>query len=533
MKKSIKINLGGLVLHVDDDAYELLRHYLDQLQLRFRQVPGESEILNDIETRMAELFQEKLVPGKEVINLADAREVIEVMGEPEEIGEAGEEEARPIIPPTYRSRGRRMYRDPSNQRIAGVCSGLAAYFKLDPLFVRILFIVFTLAYGAGILIYLVLWVGVPEARTAAEKLEMYGEPVNVDNIERTVRQEYPYDPSSAGYHEQPVRRGSQGTLIGRMVSAFARLVLVFFKIIGFIIAFSFIIAGLAILGSMIGLVISGKSWFVNSDWNLNHIGINEAVSFFVSPTAATIGVIGLILLVAIPLIGLIYGMVKLIFRFKARDRVSVISLSGLWVIVLVVVIVVAIGEGVQYSAEGRATDEKELILPQGKKLLIKSLPYPDQYTDERMEFDFHSKFWITRQNDSVSLLIRPTVTIEYSRDSIAGIRIRKRARGANFGDAQEFAGDIHYTWTVQDSVLLLDPVYRLTQKNRFHAQEVEVTINLPAGTLVYLDNSLKDLLYAVENTEDTWSGDLVGDEWVMTPEGLTRVLKIQPSDLKN
>ena len=80
MKKSIKINLGGLVLHVDDDAYDLLRNYLDQLQMRFTQVPGESEILNDIETRMAELFQEKLVPGKEVINLSDVREVIAVMG---------------------------------------------------------------------------------------------------------------------------------------------------------------------------------------------------------------------------------------------------------------------------------------------------------------------------------------------------------------------------------------------------------------------------------------------------------------------
>ena len=525
MKKSIKINLGGLVLHVDDDAYDLLRNYLDQLQSRFSQVPGESEILNDIETRMAELFQEKLVPGKEVINLADAKEVIEIMGEPEEIGDAGEEEARPTLAPPYSGRGRRMYRDPSNQRIAGVCSGLAAYFKIDPLIVRILFVVFTLAYGAGILIYFVFWVGVPEARTAAEKLEMYGEPVNVYNIERQVRQEYPYDPAAPDYQQQPVRRGSQGTLIGRMVRAFAKLILVFFKIIGFIIAFSFIIAGIAILGSMIGLAVSGKAWFINSDWDLNNIGLGEAIGFFVSPTAATIAVIGLILLVAIPLIGLIYGVVKVIFRFKAYDRVGAIGLSGIWVITLIVLIVLAINEGVQYSSEGRTTVEKELSIPQSKKLIIKSLPYPIDRSENRTEFDYHSRFWLDRQNDSVNLLIQPTVRIEYCQDSATGIRIRKTARGINYHDAKEYAEQINYSCTLQDSVLVLDPVYRLSQRNRFHAQEVEVTINLPAGTIVYLDKSLKYLLYAVQNSEDTWSGDLVGEEWIMTPDGLTRVLR--------
>jgi len=525
MKKSIKINLGGLVLHVDDDAYDLLRNYLDQLQMRFTQVPGESEILADIETRMAELFQEKLVPGKEVINLSDAKEVIAVMGEPEEIGEAGEGEAAAAAPPPYSSRGRRMYRDPSNQRIAGVCSGLAAYFKMDPLFVRILFVVFTLAYGAGILIYFVLWVGVPEATTAAEKLEMYGEPVNVYNIERQVRQEYPYDPTAPAYQQQPVRRGSQGTLIGRMVKALGHMVLIFFKIIGFIIAFSFIIAGIALLGAMIGLAVSGKAWFINSDWNLNGIGLNEAIEFFVSPTAATIGVIGLMLLVAIPLVALIYGVVKAIFRFRAPDRFSVISLSGIWVITLIVLIVMAINEGVQYSNQSRTRAENELVLPQSKKLIIKALPYPADIAENVEDYGFHSDFWVSRTNDSVSLLMRPTVRIEYGQDSTAVILVRKTARGANTRDALDYAEEINFNYVMQDSILVLDPVYYLSKHNRFHAQQVEVNIFLPSGTVVYLDKSLKYVLSSVRNTEDTWSGDLVGDEWIMTPDGLTRVLK--------
>jgi phage shock protein PspC (stress-responsive transcriptional regulator) len=519
MKKSIKINLGGMVIHVDDDAYELLRSYLDQVQARFRQVPGESEILNDIETRMAELFQEKLVPGKEVINLEDAREVIAVMGKPEEIGEAGEEESEPYVAPPYRFRGRRIYRDPSNQRIAGVCSGLAAYFRVDPLLVRILFVVFTLIYGAGILVYLVLWIGIPEARTAAEKLEMYGEPINVENIERQVRSEYGYDPESGDAFRHPPER-RHGTVIGRVLSAFGRLVLVFFKIIGFIIAFSLIVAGIAILGAIIGLAVTGRAWFIHSDWGINNLGISDAVGFFVSPTVASVMVIGLILLVAIPVIGLIYGVVKAIFRFKVRDRVGAISLTGIWVITFIVLLILGATEGVRYSAEGRDTSVNELTLPRDGRIVIETDPVSDQYQNNVTVFDSHSRFWIARSGDSVSLQIRPTVRIEYSMDSVARIRIRKTARGVNYMEARRFAESTPYHTTFQDSILYLDPVLQLNRHDRFHAQEIDVTIELPAGTRIYLDKDLKYMLYAVENTEDTWSADLAGKEWVMTRDGL-------------
>ncbi len=524
MKKSIKINLGGLVLHVDEDAYELLRNYLDQIQLRFTQVPGESEILNDIETRMAELFQEKLVPGKEVIGLADAREVIGVMGQPEEIGDTGEEDMGPSMPPPIRGRGRRMYRDPGNQRIAGVCSGLAAYFRVDPLLIRILFVVFTLAYGAGILIYFALWVGVPQARTAAEKLEMFGEEVNVFNIERQVRQEYPYDPMDPG-NLQPARRSSQETLISRMIRALGQVIALFIKGIGLIIAFSFIIAGIAILGAIIGLAVSGKAWFINSDWNLNGIDWSEAISFFVSPTTATIGVIALILLVAIPLVGLIYGVVKVIFRFKSSNRFGALSLSGLWVITLIVLIVLGISEGVKYANQGETRVEKELALLPGKKLIVKSFSAPGESYDFRREFNNHDDFWISRENDSINLMVRPSIRIEYSEDSVAGIVIRKMARGESYRIARENADEIRYSYTLQDSVLVLDPAYKLMKSDRFHAQEVRVTIDLPKGTVVYLDKSLEHMLYDIQNTDDIWSGEMIGEEWVMTPEGLTRVLK--------
>jgi len=117
------------------------------------------------------------------------------------------------------------------------------------------------------------------------------------------------------------------------------------------------------------------------------------------------------------------------------------------------------------------------------------------------------------------------VTIKCSEDSIAGIEIKRTARGYNFREANRFADEINYAWNQQDTVLSLDPIYRLNQRNQFHAQQVDVIIDLPTGTVVYLDKSLRDMLYSIQNSEDTWSGDLVGDEWIMTPEGLTRVQK--------
>ncbi|MCK9326452.1 MAG: PspC domain-containing protein, partial [Bacteroidales bacterium] len=192
MKKTIKVNLGGIVFQLDEDAYDLLREYLDRLEARFSQLAGGNEILNDIEVRMAELFSLRLTSEREVVNLTDAREVTAIMGDPAEIGDGEEEpevESTTTHSGSYRRR-RRFYRDPDNQVIGGVCSGLGAYFNLDPVIIRVLFVMFTLAYGTGLLVYLILWIGMPEARTSAEKLEMHGEEINVLNIERRVRQDY-------------------------------------------------------------------------------------------------------------------------------------------------------------------------------------------------------------------------------------------------------------------------------------------------------------------------------------------------------
>lgn len=167
MKKAIQINLAGTVFHIDDNAYELLRNYLNSVERKLSRDPGAPEVIQDLESRMAELFTEKLKPHREVISIQDVREVLETLGGPGEIG--GSE--RRYGSDRFNRRYKRMYRDPDDKPIGGVCSGLAYYFNTDPLLIRILFVI-GLFVGFGFLLYLVLWIALPLALTPEQLEEM-------------------------------------------------------------------------------------------------------------------------------------------------------------------------------------------------------------------------------------------------------------------------------------------------------------------------------------------------------------------------
>lgn len=187
MKITVSINLGGYSFNIDDDAYAELKIYLKNLELHFAGEESSSEILTDIETRMAELFRNRLTSYKQVINIEDVRQVISVMGTPEDLSDNDGPSAREkFSSPGYH----RMYRDPDHRIIGGVCSGMGAYWHIDPLIIRIIFLALILAGGLGILIYLILYIVLPEAKTTAQKIEMKGNPVNIHNIKESVKKEF-------------------------------------------------------------------------------------------------------------------------------------------------------------------------------------------------------------------------------------------------------------------------------------------------------------------------------------------------------
>ena len=191
MNKIEYINLGGIPLAVDIDAAAILQNYLYELDDYFGKSDYADEIINDIELRMAELIEESM-GSRKVANLDDVEKAISIMGRPDQFEHRDDDEASDSTDSHEHHREgqsykRKLYRDPNEKVIAGVCSGVATYFDMnDPIWVRLGFVLFTITGGAGILLYIILWAVMPKARTSIDRLRMKGEPIDLQNIERMV-----------------------------------------------------------------------------------------------------------------------------------------------------------------------------------------------------------------------------------------------------------------------------------------------------------------------------------------------------------
>jgi phage shock protein PspC (stress-responsive transcriptional regulator) len=189
MKKTFSVNLGNRVYNIDDDAYLRLKDYLDNIESYFSDEKEREDIINDIELRLSELFSERLNVSRQVITLADVEDSIKIMGDPREIG--GEKSKAEPVYTTYTGRSRRrLYRDTDNRVLGGVCGGLGAFLDIDPVILRVVLVILFFFFGTGLLVYLIMWIVVPEARTTAQKLEMRGDHVNASNIGNFVREEF-------------------------------------------------------------------------------------------------------------------------------------------------------------------------------------------------------------------------------------------------------------------------------------------------------------------------------------------------------
>ena len=194
MNKTVNINLAGIFFHIDEDAFLKLQGYLDAIRQSLTDSQGRAEIIADIEARIAELFNERIVNNKRVISLKEVDDVIVIMGQPEDyvvddsifeddpLENVREKTKRPD------SGSRKLFRDTDNSYIAGVSSGLGHYFGIDAIWIRLLWVL--LAFGSGgtfIFIYILFWILVPEAVTTSDKLNMTGDPVNISNIEKKIK----------------------------------------------------------------------------------------------------------------------------------------------------------------------------------------------------------------------------------------------------------------------------------------------------------------------------------------------------------
>ena len=335
MIKTFNINLAGQIFNINEDAYEHLSGYFNSLRTFYANEDDKDEIIRDIEARFAELF---LAKGKNyIVTLADTTEVVNMMGNPQEFDEEAKTENTSSYSSTQNSTtqqaasGKRLYRDYDGGLITGVCAGLSAYFGInDAIWLRLLFIGLTfIGIGSPILIYIILSLIMPKAETAAQKLEMKGEPVTLDNIVKSINVE-------------TVNVKSKG-IFNQIISFFGAGIMMFFKVllwigiafaifIGSILVFSLFVAAIVFsVLALFGIPIANSYYFNNASdgW---FFGIGGLLVFI---TPIIFGVVAIVHLlskkvkplkksVVFPLVGLFFfGLLLLnISGFNAKKLVA-------------------------------------------------------------------------------------------------------------------------------------------------------------------------------------------------------------------
>ncbi len=337
MKQVEYVSIGGYVFSLEENASLAAKEYLDQLEAFYSKKESGSEVMEGIEERMAELLLEK--SGKEgVVTLAMVKDVISVLGRPETIEEESSDvpDAESAEASRHSSKNsakndakprRRLYRDPANGKIAGVCSGLATYLNVDPAIFRILFVILTLLGGLNFrfwplepwihisipLVYIVLWICMPAVKTVRQRDELRGEGGTVDDISERVRNT-PREESKAP--------GSQ---------TFKNISRIFSVIFGVFLLLAGV-AGIAFLCSFWwGGEILGNNFFYNRMIENIAIEAPEVLSFISVPLV----MIASILVIAIPLFIMLYGGVMLIFGLKSPKWHPGLIMFVFWLIVLV------------------------------------------------------------------------------------------------------------------------------------------------------------------------------------------------------
>ncbi len=508
MKKALKINLSGQIFHIDEDAYDRLKIYLDTISSHFSNIEEGKEIIADIEFRIAEILEDKAGDESKIITIADVDKVIDIMGRPEEI--ISEDDTSSSSQYHNPRKSRRLYRDPDNAVLGGVAAGLGAYFNIDVVVLRVLFVVLILmGMGFPFLLYIILWIAVPKANTIAEKLEMKGEKINVSNLEKKMREEYEEVKTNFKKARDSDFGRNTESFFHTFFRVLGRIIIVFLKIIIALIALSFIIAGLGLVTGIIGFAFFGSHM-------LPFIG--EFLLPFFNPVSTSIAAISATLIILIPILAIIYGLLKILFRFKAKDRALGTSALALWILALISLITLTITEGKNYTKSESISIESTFENSTTDTL------YLEINEKERLKFKGKGEFEINRRDYYIgkddNLYGEVDVNIEKSPTSMYQVEIIKDSRGSDYEDARRLAESIRYDFSRNDSLMVLNPYFKTDMSNKWRAQAVKIIIRIPENKAVNINKNLSSFLKGYGNSGTIPGYRMAGKTWVMHEEGL-------------
>lgn len=504
MKKTLNINLGGIAFIIDENAYEILHSYFESLRMRFSNEQERDEILQDIEARVAELLEQSMASRKMVVNIEDVEKVIQTLGRPEDI--AGEETTETVYEPTKDQSSqqkptsgkvaKRLFRDPDDKRVGGVIAGLCHYFGInDPTWARLAVVLLCfVSFGTVLLMYFLLLIVIPEAKTAAEKLQMKGEPVNISTIEKEVKEAA----MRAGDSLQNMV-GNQ-TFLQKLVHLFATVVKGMLKIALFLIlALGFFII-LIVGASLFGVYVIGSALMPD-------IG-NIVVE---SPAMFSVFKVGLFLVIVMPVVAIIYGALRLLLGQKPQVKWLKWSLLGAWLIGILLTGITTVDTLRSYSTPAVQKQTITLMQPANANLFVQLADSTDntwRRADKNNDQDVHEDEMIVIVNNRIfstpygynigqpSLQLMPSYNDSFVVEQII------TTQGRNRENAQKNISYIRYVFSQQDSTLNLAPYFELSKEGKWRNQQVKLRIGVPQNATIHFADNI-----------DRWAVTVKGDSY--------------------
>lgn len=523
MNKTVNINLAGTFFHIDENAYAKLSRYLDAIRKSLKGTEGSEEIMQDIETRIAELFAEKIQSHTQVVTLKELDEVILVMGQPEdyevdeEIFEEGPH-AESFSQPHTGVSHKQLFRDVDDKYVGGVSSGLSHYLGLDAIWIRLFWVLLVvIGLGSPILIYILLWILIPPALTTSEKLKMTGKPINISNIERKFREGF----DNVAEKVKNVDYDKYGNKIKTGASSFfdnlGQVILTLFKIFAKFIGVIIIIISLStLIGLIIGMFTFGSMDF----WGEN--GFTEQF-ILMDTTSVPFWLIALLTLfaVGIPFFALfVLGLKLLISNLKSMGSSVKIVLLILWVLSIIGLSVIGIQQATETAYKGSFIEEENLVIKKRDTL------YLTMKADKQFGYDLRRsrdpKIKYGADNNRVIYLNDIRIAIKSIPDSIGRIVIEKKAEGNNHLNAKQRAEAIDYDYSFQNNTISLNGFFTTNPDNKYREQQINIVLYLPEGSVLSADDNVKTYFYRLNSNFS---------EIANSPSNYHRILKNQATCL--
>ncbi len=528
MNKILNINLGGHAVTIDDDAYEYLKAYLENIRRRFRESDGRDEIMRDVEDRLGELVNQ-YKGNNTIVMLPHVESAIEVMGKPEDFGgDAGAADTDTTNTTTSASgsgnsssgsgsgmtfgqqikTGKRLYRDESDAVISGVCSGLSAYFGLsEPLWMRLIFVLLgIISAGFWIPVYILLLIIVPPAKSAAERLEMKGQPINVDSIAQEFQQ---------GYERlsERVSKGG-GSRFARNTASLSGGCLYLMSRLG--LGFLILIAASLVLGLGSAWVASMVAFFTAEPYINYFSPLSAGWNYF--------GVVCLFLVLGLPVVSLCLWLANTVFRFKSPTWLKS-GLGGTWVFSLVSLIALFAVGGRSLRVGSTVNKTVDMSDVRSDTLRVRWADFQNENNRDNIRWQWPWNGDVFVEDEQLILREFLRIRVRKSASDKFEARLDIRARGANSTEAMENANQSGFMPMISGDALMVPNKLKLEPNGKWRVHQMTLYIGVPEGKSIVFDENIYHVAaaeyddYAPGNDENYISKS-PGMMYRMTKEGL-------------